>query len=105
MTTVLKFPISRDTITEIHRVIRRIFRQAIEDFISTHFRIISIRTFKSRDNSIGILKDLISNSSLRSRLRELRVNPLMSREMPREQSCPRPEIPKRKLSKIHGKTG
>jgi hypothetical protein len=104
MTIVLKFSISKDTITEIHRIIREIFRQAIEVFISTHFRIISIRIFKDRDNSIEILKNLISNSSLRSKLRELRVNSLMRREMLREQSCSRSKIFKRKHSKIRDKT-
>jgi hypothetical protein len=75
MTIALNFSISRDTITETHRAIRRMSRSTIENFTSTHiriFRFISIKTFRDRDHSIEILKNnIISNSSFRNRIREL----------------------------------
>jgi hypothetical protein len=70
-TIALSFSISRDTITEIHRRIRRLnysINSAIEDSISTSISI-NIETF--RNNSIQIFKKLISNSSFRHRIRNL----------------------------------
>jgi hypothetical protein len=83
MTIALNFSINRDTITETHRAIKRFSRRTIEDFTSIHISVISIRTFKNRDNSFEIFKSLISNSSIRNRLRRIH-NSIMILEIHRK---------------------
>jgi hypothetical protein len=104
MTIALNSLINRDTITEILRAIRRIFLSTIEDSISTRiniriFRINSIEFF--RHSRIVDSRKLISNSSVRNRIRRLN---LMMLEIIKEQSCRRQKIFRLNHSRINDKT-